>query len=79
MREKLSRTSIVGLVVTLLGFGQAFGIGFDVDEAATQVEKIYDGLQQLWLIVSGPVIIWMRVITGSEMVGGLRGLLFKKA
>lgn len=76
--EAVSRTSIIGVIMTLIGFGAIIGIAFDGTAIGETLNALADNLERLWLLISGPIILFMRKITDSPMVDGIRGLLIKK-
>lgn len=78
MREKFSRTSVIAIVLLVANFGTMIGIQFDVAGIEEAVGQIYDGFVKLQALILPVVMLYLRTITDSPMLKGLRGLLFKR-
>lgn len=70
-----SKTAILGWLMTIVGFLGIIGVDFPVDQIETLLSRITDDILELWLLISGPVALWMRKITNSPVAAGILGWL----
>lgn len=73
--KKFSRTAVVGWIVTVLGLLSVVGLDLPVDKIETLLNSITGDAMELYMLISGPVMLWLRKITKSPVAKGVRGFL----
>lgn len=76
--KKFSRTAIVGWIVTVLGFLGLVGLDLPVDQIERLLNSITEDALELYMLISGPVMLWLRKVTSSPVAKGVKGLLGMK-
>jgi hypothetical protein len=74
---QISRTQVVAWIMTVVGLLGLLGIDLPADAIEKLLSSISDDSIELFMVVSGGIMVWFRKITESPAAQGLKGLLFK--
>jgi hypothetical protein len=76
--KNISRTAIFAWIMTVLGLLGTIGVDLPTDQIQLLLERITDDVIALFMLIVGPITLWLRAITSSPLASGLMGLLGKK-
>lgn len=71
----MSRTAIVAWIMTLVGLLGLVGIDLPVEQIEELLGRITDDVLELYMLISGPLFLWLRKITSSPLAQGIQGWL----
>lgn len=74
----ISKTAVLGWAMTIVGGLGLLGIDFPVDKIEELLGRITDDTLELYILLSGPIALWLRKVTTSPVAQGIWGWLGKK-
>lgn len=78
MFENFSRQSLVGWIMSVIGFAGLFGIDLPAEQIESLLTQITDNVFALYMAVVGPTMLWFRKISDSPLASGVMGYFGKR-
>lgn len=71
----MSRTAIIAWIMGIVGLLGTLGVDLPADTIETLLNSVSDDALELYMIISGAVMMWLRKITDSPVAKGISGWL----
>lgn len=69
----MSKTVITGWIMAVFGFLGTVGVDLPLDVIETLLNKISGDAMELFTIIAGALMVWLRTVTDSPLAKGLKG------